>query len=116
MPDESVPLPTGQQALETLYAALNSKLDTLADAATISAVEAERDHVYDVLTKLNQQSMQAHTGPMQAAAASVQDGLKNLDALKQSIDNISDQMKSVATVLADVATLVNGIAADAAIV
>lgn len=99
------PAPLWQSAHDALQL-LKEQLDAACEKATseklIDAIDQRADEVDDALTAMNQMDMASRTVALTAAAADLTQQLKQLDALKASIDAIANDAKKAAAALTQV--------------
>ena len=92
----------GHDALQKLYEQLDLAYDNAVNMTVATEIDHRLDRVKDALDKLNQQDMASRTIALQATAAELVKPLKDLDALKGSLEAIGNDIGKAATVLAQV--------------
>ena len=109
--DNTISIPQGRAALQQLKDTLSQQFGQIPGGPVSDMIDKRLDAISDALTKLNQAEMSSGTVAINAAATGMKNPIKNLNALKDQIQSISDDVGRAAEVLGGVDQFISGVKA-----
>jgi|SRR5215469_6905216 len=92
--------PSSVEAYQDLYNALGRAYWEASDIQAKDTVQGARDAIYDIIIQLNQAQLEANTARFIAIVPAIKSANAALKSLQTSIDQITKNLSTVATVIA----------------
>jgi len=92
--------PSSVEAYQDLYNALGRAYWEASDIQSKDTVQGARDAIYDIITQLHQAQLEGNTARFIAIVPAIQSANAALKSIQTSIDQITKNISTVATVIA----------------
>lgn len=102
MPDDTPSIPEGRDALQQLKDSLSQQFGQTPPGPVSDMIDARLSQIDDALTALNQAGVASGTGAINLAAAAMANPLKDLNALKNQLQEIGNDAAKAAQILGGV--------------